>query len=197
MIRINLLPFRAARKKENIRRQVSIFMLSLIFVVFGLFAGNYLLGLQVDSLKEDIKKTDAELKKYNEINEEIARIKKTLENLQKKMNVINTLETNRHAPVRLLDAMTQVVPMPKRLWFTRLEEKDSTVKFDGIAMDEEEVAQLMRHLQNCGLFRSVKLKTLKHKLLEDRKLKYFQILCDKLNAAQAAEKTAKRKKARS
>ena len=180
MIRINLLPFRAARQKENIRRQVSIFVLSLVFVVIGLFAGNYLLGLQVSSLKEDIEKTDAELKKYNEINEEIARIKKKLENLHKKMNVINTLETNRHAPVRLLDAMTQVVPTPKRLWLTRLEEKDSTVKLDGIAMDEEEVAQLMRQLQSCGLFKSVNLKTLKHKLMEDRKLKYFQILCHKL-----------------
>jgi len=193
MIRINLLPFRAALKKENIRRQVSIFMLSLIFVMIGLFAGNYILGMQVKSLQEDIKKTEAELKKYNEINEEIARIKKTLENLQKKMNVISTLETNRHAPVRLLDAMTLVVPMPKRLWFTRLEEKDSTVKLDGIAMDEEEVAELMRQLQSCGLFGSVNLKTLKHKLMEDRKLKYFQILCNKLPVAPAAKKTAGKK----
>ena len=193
MIRINLLPFRQARKKENIRRQVSIFMGSLILVCLVLFAGNYFLGLQVGGLKDDIKKTEAELKKYNEINAEIARIKKTLENLQKKMNVISTLETNRHAPVRLLDAMTQVVPMPKRLWFTRLEEKDSTVKVDGIAMDEEEVAQLMRHLQGCGLFKTVSLKTLKHKLMQDRKLKYFQILCDKLPVAPPAKKTAKKK----
>ena len=33
MIRINLLPFRAARKKENVRRQVSVFLLSLVLVV--------------------------------------------------------------------------------------------------------------------------------------------------------------------
>ena len=109
------------------------------------------------------------------------------------MDVINTLETNRHAPVRLLDAMTQVVPMPKRLWLTRLEEKNSTVKLDGIAMDEEEVAQLMRHLQSCGLFKSVNLKTLKHKLMQERKLKYFQILCDKAPVNPPAKKTAKKK----
>jgi len=30
MIRINLLPFRAARKKENIRRQISVFVLSVV-----------------------------------------------------------------------------------------------------------------------------------------------------------------------
>ncbi len=86
MIRINLLPFRAARKKENIRRQVSVFLLSLIFVILVLFAGNYYLGSKVKSLKKDIGTANAELKKYNDINQEIARIKKTLENLQKKMD---------------------------------------------------------------------------------------------------------------
>ena len=33
MIRINLLPFRAARKKENVRRQISLFLLSLAFLL--------------------------------------------------------------------------------------------------------------------------------------------------------------------
>ena len=36
MIRINLLPFRLARRKENIRRQVSIFLLSVILVSFAM-----------------------------------------------------------------------------------------------------------------------------------------------------------------
>ena len=44
MIRINLLPFRAARKKENIRRQVSIFLLSLAFLLIILFYYNWSLG---------------------------------------------------------------------------------------------------------------------------------------------------------
>ncbi len=188
MIRINLLPFRAARKKENIRRQVSIFFLGLICVVLGLFAGNYLLGLQVNGLKEDIKKTESELKKYNEINEEIKRIKKTLENLQKKMDVINRLEFNRHAGVRLLDTLTQVIPKPKKLWLTRLEEKDNSIKIDGIAMDEQEVADFMRELQKCGLFKSVDLKTLKHKEVEKKSLKYFQVACNKITLEKPSEK---------
>jgi type IV pilus assembly protein PilN len=40
MIRINLLPFRAARKKENIRRQLSIYVLSVVclLLLMGLFS---------------------------------------------------------------------------------------------------------------------------------------------------------------
>jgi type IV pilus assembly protein PilN len=192
MIRINLLPFRAARKKENIRRQVSIFLLSLILVFSILFVVNYGLGFMISNLKADIEKANAELEKYNEINKEIARIKKTLENLQKKMDVINRLELNRHAPVRLLDTLTQMV-VPKRMWFTRLEEKDTTVKIDGIALDNKTVADFMVRLQGSGLFNSVNLKTLKHKEFEGNNLKSFQISCDKMPIEKPAKQKAKKK----
>ena len=44
MIRINLLPFRAARKKENVRRQVSVFLLSFVLIIIGVFYYNMWLG---------------------------------------------------------------------------------------------------------------------------------------------------------
>jgi len=187
MIRINLLPFRAARKKENIRRQVSIFLLALIGVLGILFVSNYVLGMMVNGVKKDIEQANAELQKYNEINEEIARIKKTLENLQKKMDVINRLELDRHAPVRLLDTLTQMV-VSKRMWFTRLEEKDTTVKIDGIALDNKTVADFMTRLQGSGLFKSVNLKTLKQKEFEGNNLKSFQINCVKMTVEKPVQK---------
>jgi type IV pilus assembly protein PilN len=179
MIRINLLPFRAARKKENIRRQVSIFVLSLILVLLGLFGFNHYLGSQIDELNEDIKRTNADLNKYNEINKEIAKIKKTLENLKKKMDVINTLELSRHAPVRLMETLTKTV-IAKRMWFTRLEDLEKTVKIDGVALDNKTVADFMVRLQGCGLFNDVNLVTLKHKEFEGNNLKEFKVTCDKI-----------------
>ncbi len=192
MIRINLLPFRAARKKENIRRQVSIFLLSLILVFTILFVVNYGLGFMVSNLKSDIEQANAELEKYNEINKEIARIKKTLENLQKKMDVINRLELNRHAPVRLLDTLTQMV-VAKRMWFTSLEEKDTTIYIDGIALDNKTVADFMVRLQGSGLFQSVNLKTLKQKDVEGNNLKSFQVICIKMPIEKPVKAEAKKK----
>ena len=192
MIRINLLPFRAARKKENIRRQVSIFLLSLILVFTILFVVNYGLGFMVSGLKADIEQANAELERYNEINKEIARIKKTLENLQKKMDVINRLELNRHAPVRLLDTLTTMI-VAKRMWFTRLEEKDTTVRIDGIALDNKTVADFMVRLQGSGLFKSVNLKTLKQKEFEGNNLKSFQVTCIKKPIEKPVKAKAKKK----
>jgi type IV pilus assembly protein PilN len=178
MIRINLLPFRAARKKENIRRQVSIFLLSLVFLLIVLFYYNFNLNSKIDSLDAKIKDTKAELKKYNKINKEIAQIKKKLNNLKKKMAVMETLEANRFEPTRLLDTMTEVI-VPQRMWFTRLESKGKRVNINGIALDNKTVADFMLRLESSGLFREVDLKTLKRKKVRKSPLKSFKISCIK------------------
>ena len=179
MIRINLLPFRADRKKENVRRQVSLFLLSLVLVLIIAFYYNFILSSKVGNLNQKIKETNAELTKYNEINKEIARIRKNLENLRKKMAVIEQLESDRHAPVILMDTMTQVL-IAKRMWLDELTVQDKTVKINGIALDEKTVADFMVRLQKSGLFSLVELKSVKRQEVQKTNLKGFQIICTKM-----------------
>lgn len=178
MIRINLLPFRTERKKENVRRQVSLFLLSLILVLIVLVYYNFNLSSKIGKLNKKIANTKTDLNRYNEINQEIARIKKNLELLRKKMAVIEQLESDRHAPVQLMDTLTQVL-MAKRMWFTKLEAKDTSVSINGIALDNKTVADFMVRLQNSGLFSNVNLKTLKRQAVQKSNLKSFQIVCTK------------------
>jgi type IV pilus assembly protein PilN len=194
MIRINLLPFRTERKKENVRRQVSLFLLSLALVLIVLVYYNFSLSSRIAGLNKEIDTTEAELKRYNKINEEIARIKKNLEILRKKMAVIEQLESDRHAPVILLDMMTQTL-VAKRMWFTKLEVQEKTVNINGIALDNKTVADFMIRLQNSGLFSNVNLKTLKRQEVQKTNLKSFQIICTKVAPQQQkVEKKSKRKK---
>jgi len=190
MIRINLLPFRAARKKENIRRQVSIFLLSLAFLLIILFYYNFSLNGKIDNLNAKIKETKSDLEKYEKINKEIAQIKKKLSNLKKKMAVMDTLEANRFAPIKLMDAMTQVI-VPKRMWFTRLQTKGQKVNISGIAMDNTTVADFMVRLENSGLFKEVDLKTLKRSKTKKgvtSKFKTFSVICTKMPLIKPGQK---------
>jgi len=191
MIRINLLPFRAARKKENIRRQVTVFLLSLALLLIMLFWYNSSLNGKIDDLNANIKETQDDLKKFEKINKEIAQIKKKLNSLKKKMAVMDTLEANRFEPVRLLDALTQVI-VAKRMWFTRMQSKGRKVNITGIAMDNTTVADFMIRLENSGFFRDVDLKTLKHskgKKGAAAKFKTFRIVATKKPARKPAKKT--------
>jgi len=159
MIRINLLPFRAARKKENVRRQVSIFFLSFFLVVIILGYLHISLGNKIANLKAKIETIKKEVAKYEKINKEIASLKKKLEILKKKTSVIESLEKNRFEPVRLLDTMSLKV-IAKRMW-----------------LDNKTVADFMTRLQGSGLFSAVKLKTIKKTKIKDSDLKSFKISC--------------------
>jgi type IV pilus assembly protein PilN len=188
MIRINLLPFRSNRKKENIRRQLSIFVLSLILTVVAIFGVNLFLGNQIDDLSRRITTTQTELEKYEKINKEIEEIKKKLDNLNKKLAVIRELEANRYEPVRLMDTLSQVI-VEKRMWYTALDMKSDMVKISGIALDDKTVADFMLRLEGSELFSAVNLKTLKQVDVQKTTVKSFEIACHKKKEPNAATKT--------
>ena len=190
MIRINLLPFRATRKKENIRRQVSIFLLSLAFMLIILFYFNFSLSSKIGNLSTKIKDAKSDLGKYDKINKEIAEIKKKLDNLKKKIAVMDSLEANRFAPIRLMDTMTQTI-VTKRMWFTSLQSKDKQVNITGVALDNTTVADFMVRLENSGLFKEVDLKTLKRaksKKGATSRFVNFSVICTKKPLIQPQKK---------
>lgn len=178
MIRINLLPFRVARKKENIRRQISIFLLSFLLVTVAMIYYNISLNSKILDLNTRTEKITKELAEYNKINNEIKLIKKKLGLLTKKTDVIKNLELSREDAVRLLDAMTEMV-IEKRMWLNMLETKEKIVNIKGIALDNKTVADFMMRLEDSKLFNKVELKTTKQqKFKKSINLKNFEITCE-------------------
>jgi type IV pilus assembly protein PilN len=182
MIRINLLPVRAARKKENIRRQVSVFFLSILFTVS--LMGYYVISMnrKISDLTGKIEATQTELKRYQAIEERVKTIKSQLEALQKKNDVITRLEANRSGPVRFMDALTNVV-IADRMWLASLEEKKGELKLGGVATDNKTIADFMTRLEDSPCFKGVDLissKQIIHKQgnnKQHKKFKKFSITC--------------------
>jgi type IV pilus assembly protein PilN len=187
MIRINLLPFRTARKKENIRRQVSIFLLSVALVLIVAFWVNHLLSGKINTLNDQVKSTQAQVDKYNKINQEIEEIKKKLDLLNKKIDVIKSLDQTRKAPVELLDDISRMT-VEKRMWLTRLEEQAGKIKVVGIAVDNPTVAEYMTRIESSQKYVGVKLLSVNQdNSIEELNLKSFGISFQKKPAKKKAE----------
>jgi type IV pilus assembly protein PilN len=165
MIRINLLPFRTARKKENVRRQISMFLLSFVLLVVVVVYYNINLNRQISQHKVRNQDTLAELKKYNKINSEIAALKKALAVLNQKIEVINQLDGGRTEAVMLLESMTRLI-IPERMWFTSFTLRDDKISLKGIAMDERTIADFMKNLE--GSYADVTLKSIQRKTIKGR-----------------------------
>jgi type IV pilus assembly protein PilN len=202
MIRINLLPYRAARKKENIRRQISLFVLSCILVFAALFFYNMSLQERIDALDTEIKNSKTMLAKFEKQAMEADRIKKELNKLEKKIDVIKSLETGRKAAVLMLDNMTKMVVQKtsisesdlssnkdgepvKRLWFTNFQAKGDNIDIKGIALDNKTVADFMTRLEVSKLYKNVNLKTIKQNKINKLNLKSFEITCNRVSLEKA------------
>jgi type IV pilus assembly protein PilN len=193
MIRINLLPFRKARKKENVRQQISIFFLALIFLTLGMSYFAAALNRKIQDMDSHIKTATQQLKDLTVLTKEIDEIKKKLGVIKKKTAVIKNLELNRKSSVILLDTMTSMV-IPDRMWFTSLTAVGDTVEIHGLALDNKTVADFMIQLEGSKLFSSVNLKTLKQQAIKDVVLKNFEVICMKIVVLdkETAEKAVKK-----
>ncbi len=179
MIRINLLPYREARKKEHTRRHVSIFFLVIVFTFLSMFYLNNFLNKKIKNLGVSIENTKTQIAKYRKINQEIARIIKNLDILKKKLIVIGNLELERTRPVKLLEILTQVV-IPKRMWLTNLFSEHNLVTIKGNALDNKTIADFMIRLETTGLFTEVNLRSIRQKVIDGRSIKQFEINCTKM-----------------
>jgi type IV pilus assembly protein PilN len=175
MIRINLLPFRAARKTENIKRQVSLFVLSLILVVVVVIFMSITMNGKIKTLNGELDKAKQDLAAVQKDAKKVVEMKKNLDILQKKTDVMEMLDTNRKGPVNLLDAMTKLV-VPNRMWFKSLDDSGQNVVINGISLDNKTTADFMRRLEESPLFSKV---TLQSVMASQNNLKSFGITCTK------------------
>jgi len=191
MIRINLLPFRAARKSENIRRQVSLFLLSLVFVVLVMGYLQISLISKIGALDEKISTTTLELSKYKKQAKEVDQIKKTLSNLEKRTDVMKKLDTNRREPVKLLESISDLI-VPNRMWLSSMVATDKSVKLTGTALDNKTTADFMKSLEGSEFFSKVRLHAITHKMTKKQRMKGFTITCTRAQPSQSKKGKVKK-----
>ncbi len=179
MIKINLLPFRVARKKENIRKQISIFLLFVLLTVVALFWYTQSINKQIVSIKEKTKQINSQIVKYKEKADRVTQIKKDLKILEEKLRIVSSLEKQRKKQLILFDNMTDLV-IPTRMWLESFKTDKNSVTIKGIAFDNPTIADFMEKLEQSSLFSTVDLKTAKIKKFKNKvRLKSFELLCKK------------------
>ena len=179
MIRINLLPFRLARKKENIRRQISIFFLLILLTVVALVWYTMALNKQIVTVKENTKQVNRQILKYEEKADRVAQIKKDLKILKDKLEVVSSLKKQKEKQLILFDGMTGLV-VPGRMWLESFKTDKNKVTIKGIAFDNPTIADFMDKLEASSIFGKIDLKTAKMKKFKDGvMLKSFELLCEK------------------
>jgi type IV pilus assembly protein PilN len=187
MIRINLLPFRVARKKENIRKQVSIFFLLIVFILVLLVWYTMGIDKKIAQTKVETIKVKAQITLYKEKADRVTEIKKKLKILKDKLIIVESLKGKRREQLVLLEELSDKI-VPERMWIESLKANSTHVTIKGVAFDNPTIADFMRNLETSSLFSGIDLKRSKiQKFKDEIMLKSFELLCRKKSLEPAKE----------
>lgn len=173
MIKINLLPLRASKKKETMRQQLLVAGLSILAVLFvglGLYG---LLVSKISTAKTQIVNSENEIASLKAKIGVIDNIKKLQAEVKKKLDVLNQLRSQKSGPASRLAALSDAVP--EKLWLTKYAETAGSVSVSGMAYNEELIAQFMKNLQDSGAFANVELQVSEQAEIGGVKAKRFDI----------------------
>jgi type IV pilus assembly protein PilN len=146
MIRINLLPVRAVKKREMGRQVVGVLAFALLLAMGGNFYWYSMRQEVFDTNQASINSTKARIGELDKVIGEVKNINTRKAEVEKKLAVLDELRRGRSGPVRMLDALAS--SLPKKAWIRTFSEERGTVKLSGAAVSHDDVAELMRGLNS-------------------------------------------------
>ena len=173
MIRINLLPHRAEKRK---RRRTQFYVLSALMVVLG-----GLIGFLVHSIFTGyIEHQDArnaflksEIAKLDQQTAEIRRLREQIEALLARKQVIEDLQSTRAESVHLLNELARGTP--DGVYLKSVKQAGGRITLVGYAQSNARVSHLMRSLEESPFLERPSLVEAKAVTVDDRRISEFTL----------------------
>jgi type IV pilus assembly protein PilN len=176
MIRINLLPDREKEKKANLQRRIVLLAGSLALFLLVLGSVYLYFSMSISGLEKSIQEADAKLVVLNKKVGDIEGFKRDKKDVEQKLEVIKSLESNRLFPVRMLDELNLLVPA-RDIWLERINQMGNDLRIEGVARNNDVVARFMKSLEKAGFIQTVDLMGTKEKEVSGIKLQQFVLTC--------------------
>ncbi|HEY4745129.1 MAG TPA: PilN domain-containing protein [Desulfuromonadaceae bacterium] len=188
MIKINLLPLRAARKKETAVQQIAIFCISLLLVAVVVASMYVVKRIQIATTQSEIAVAN---NRINELKAKIGKLeelKALKEQVRKKLDVLAQLRKNKTGPAHRLATLSDNTP--DQLWLTGYSESGPAIRITGMATSEELIAAFMRNLEASADYMGVELIVSEQTESGGAKLKRFELSCKLRTAPEPAKPPA-------
>jgi type IV pilus assembly protein PilN len=155
MIRINLLPVKALQAEVTRRREIIIG--AVVFgAVLALLIGTHIYqALELSGLQTELASLRADLQALNVKIKEVGDLQNKIKDLRSKNKIIENLNNKKSGPVLVMENLSSVTP--NSLWLTDLRESSGNVTMNGLAVDNQTIADFMKAIALSKHFNNVEL----------------------------------------
>jgi type IV pilus assembly protein PilN len=176
MIKINLLLARKEKRKGGAKKEFIVLIFSIVLLL-GVFVYIQwgLNGKIEDTLAQNAKKKE-EILKYKSLTTEVEKKKQEQKMLQNRLDIINSLRKDKGRAARVLDELG--IDKPEKLQFESLKKDGAKLAIEGVALDDETIANFMTNLRKSKLFKNVDLIVSEQIEQSKMKMKKFVLSCE-------------------
>jgi type IV pilus assembly protein PilN len=176
MIKINLLLARKEKKKVGMSKEIVVLILSVFLLLVLLVIVQWRIDKEKENTIAQISNTKKEITYYKSLIAEVDKAKVLQKTLQDKLNVINSLKKQKSSPSKVLDELS--IDKPEKIQLESLKKEGGKLGIEGIALDDETVANFMTNLRKSKVFKNVDLIVSEQIEQSKIKLKKFILSCE-------------------
>jgi type IV pilus assembly protein PilN len=175
MTRINLLPWREARRAQRQRELIGMLVAAALFgagIVFFVYT-EIDHRIEYQQARNDYLR--GEIARLKKAAEEMQELQKTRTRLVDRLNVIQKLQTVRPGMVRMLDQLVRLVPQD--IYLTGFKTANNQVTLNGIARSDNVISGFMRDLKNAAdLFGEPVLQVIETRTVNNVQARVFELV---------------------
>jgi type IV pilus assembly protein PilN len=145
MAHVNLLPWRAERRKQREREFYMQLGAAFVIAVLVLFLWIFWMNQRIDNQNDRNAYLQTEIKQLDVRIAKIKDLEKVREHLLARKQIIEQLQADRSQMVHLFDELVKTIPSSARL--TAMKQNGQSMSLDGVAQSNASVAEYMRNIE--------------------------------------------------
>ncbi len=144
MTRINLLPWREARRAQRQRELIGMLVAAVLFGAGIVFLVHTEIAHRIEYQQARNDYLRGEIARLKKAAEEMQELQKVKTRLVDRLNVIQKLQTVRPGMVRMLDQLVRL--LPQDIYVTGFKTANNQITLNGIARSDNVISEFMRDL---------------------------------------------------
>jgi len=185
MIRINLIPYRSARRQQQIMQHLSVFFAVVVVAVLLVMGAQTSASLQLSDLKDEtlrLQQQNIELKK------KIGKIKNLASlraDVERKLGIVDRLQEGRFRSLKTLHAVAQLIP--DNVWIKSVKDGGDKIELSGLGESNKAVANFMRKLDQSPLFTDIQLMVISRITVDGLPVRTFSLNMSRIDELPAGD----------
>lgn len=186
MIRVNLLPYRNAHRRQQILQHLGVAFGVIAVAVIIALGMHAMASLELSGLQEEYTQLKAQ---NNILKKKIGKIRNLdalRADVEKKLKLVDRLQEGRFRSLKTLHELARVIP--ENVWLTNITDTGATIKLTGLGESNKAVANFMRQLDGSDLFSNVSLTVISRVDAGGVPVRNFALTMSRVDAKPAAKK---------